>query len=114
LISDEERRFGATFRTEIDVVEWMGSELFVYFPVQGSASSHEEMVQLANELDLETGGGDESQVVARLDASSNAREGQEVELWLDARQIHLFDPETGENLTADVERLGDSAHGRSG
>ena len=36
-----------------------------------------------------------------------------VEIWLDARQIHLFDPETGDNLTADIERLGDSAHGAS-
>jgi multiple sugar transport system ATP-binding protein len=95
----------------VDVVEWMGSELFVYFPVHGSANAHGEMAQLANELDLETGGGDESQVVARLDAASNARENQEVEIWLDARQIHLFDPESGENLTADVERLGD--HTRS-
>ena len=104
-------RAGATFRTTVDVVEWMGSELFVYFPVHGSANAHGEMAQLANELDLETGGGDESQVVARLDAASDAREGQEVEIWLDARQIHLFDPETGENLTADVERLGDTARG---
>jgi multiple sugar transport system ATP-binding protein len=109
LVPDEERSAGATFRSTVDVVEWMGSELFVYFPVHGSASAHGEMAQLANELDLETGGGDESQVVARLDAASNAREGQEVEIWLDARQIHLFDPESGENLTADVERLGDTA-----
>jgi multiple sugar transport system ATP-binding protein len=114
LVPDEERRLGPTFRTQVDVVEWMGSELFVYFPVRGSANAHGEMAQLANELDLETGAGDESQVVARLDASSGAREGQEVEIWLDARQIHLFDPETGDNLTADIERLGDTAHGVSG
>jgi multiple sugar transport system ATP-binding protein len=114
LISDEERRFGPSFRTQVDVVEWMGSELFVYFPVRGSANAHSEMAQLANELDLETGGADESQVVARLDAASNAREGQEVEIWLDTRQVHLFDPETGENLTADVERLGDTARGANG
>jgi multiple sugar transport system ATP-binding protein len=113
LVSDEERSFGSIFRTNVDVVEWMGSELFVYFPVRGSANAHGEMAQLANELDLETGGGDESQVVARLDAASNAREGQDVEIWLDARQIHLFDPESGENLTADIERLGDHARTRS-
>jgi multiple sugar transport system ATP-binding protein len=114
LVPAEERQLGPTFRTQVDVVEWMGSELFVYFPVHGSANAHGEMAQLANELDLETGAGDESQVVARLDASSGAREGQEVEIWLDARQIHLFDPETGDNLTADIERLGDTAHGVSG
>jgi len=114
VMSDEDRQFGPTFRTQVDVVEWMGSELFVYFPVHGSANAHGEMAQLANELDLETGGEDESQVVARLDASSTAREGEEVEIWLDARQIHLFDPETGENLTCDIERLGDAAHGNAG
>jgi multiple sugar transport system ATP-binding protein len=111
LVSDEERSIGSTFRTTVDVVEWMGSELFVYFPVHGSANAGGEMAELANELDLETGGGDESQVVARLDSASNARESQEVELWVDPRQVHLFDPHTGENLTADVERLGDTAKG---
>ena len=112
LVAADERARGATFSSTIDVVEWMGSELFVYFPVHGSANAQGSMAELASELDLESGAGDESQVVARLDAASNARESHEVEIWLDARQVHLFDPETGENLTADLQRQGDRS--RSG
>jgi multiple sugar transport system ATP-binding protein len=42
-------------------------------------------------------------VVARLDPATRITEGENVELWLDARKLHVFDPSTGQNLT-----LGDS------
>jgi multiple sugar transport system ATP-binding protein len=38
-------------------------------------------------------------VVARLDAASSVKEGEEAELWVDASKLHLFDPETGNSLT---------------
>ena len=38
-----------------------------------------------------------------LDAASRIRGGRRAELWLDTRKLHLFDPETGENLTRDAE-----------
>jgi hypothetical protein len=44
------------------------------------------------------------QVTARLDAGSEAAEDQELEIWIDLDKIHVFDPESGENLT-----LGDAA-----
>jgi len=34
-----------------------------------------------------------------LDAESRVAEGSEAELWLDPSRMHLFDPESGENLT---------------
>ena len=37
-------------------------------------------------------------IVARIDPASQLKEGQEAELWLDARRILLFDPGTGANL----------------
>jgi multiple sugar transport system ATP-binding protein len=37
--------------------------------------------------------------VARLDAASRAREGQQVQLWFDPRTLHLFNPENGARLT---------------
>ena len=43
--------------------------------------------------------GDEGQITARLDAASKVRQGEELELWVDATKLHLFDPETGLNLT---------------
>ena len=40
----------------------------------------------------------EGTVVARLDAASQARRGEELELWVDSTKLHLFDPETGQSL----------------
>jgi multiple sugar transport system ATP-binding protein len=40
----------------------------------------------------------EGQVVARLDAASRVRRGEEAELWVDASKLHLFDPSTGRSL----------------
>ena len=52
------------------------------------------------------------QVTARLDAASEAKEDQELEFWLDLRRVHVFDPESGENLTVDTEEGGDEADRR--
>jgi multiple sugar transport system ATP-binding protein len=38
------------------------------------------------------------------------REGAEAQLWLDVRRIHLFDPETGDNLTLPADPLGSERH----
>jgi multiple sugar transport system ATP-binding protein len=90
------------FRTNVDVVESMGSELFVYFDVQGENIDASELAELAKDAGMEDlpsrGGG--QQVVARLDAASKARAGSEVELVLDTTGIKLFDPDGGRSLTA--------------
>jgi multiple sugar transport system ATP-binding protein len=90
------------FRTKVDVVESMGSELFVYYDVQGENIDASELAELAKDAGMEDlpshGGG--QQVVARLDAASKARAGGEVELVLDTSHIHLFDPDGGRSLTA--------------
>ena len=38
-----------------------------------------------------------------IDSASRIREGRDAEFWLDSRKVHVFDPETGENLTRDAE-----------
>jgi multiple sugar transport system ATP-binding protein len=44
-------------------------------------------------------------MVARFAANSQAKQGQEAELWFDSTQIQLFDPESGRSLLAgDRER----------
>jgi hypothetical protein len=34
-----------------------------------------------------------------IDAETQVTEGSDPELWLDPSRMHLFDPESGENLT---------------
>jgi multiple sugar transport system ATP-binding protein len=98
LVPAEDLPHGPRFKATIELVEWMGSELYVYFTVGGGAAASE----LDRHADLtpdDVRAGDEgTQVVARLERASQARQGEELELWLDARAIHLFDPDSGERL----------------
>ena len=90
------------FTAKIDVVESMGSELYVYFEVQHEGVQSSELQELAADSGMEElpshGGG--QQIVARLEAQSQAKAGGEVELGLDTSKIKLFDPDGGRNLTA--------------
>ncbi len=97
LVQDAER--GITFTAKIDVLESMGSEFYAYFNVESERVSSRELEELANDAgaaDLPSQEG--SQVVARLEAASRVRQGQEAELWFNSEHLHLFDPETGQSL----------------
>ncbi|HMS47820.1 ABC transporter ATP-binding protein [Candidatus Microthrix sp.] len=96
---DDHLRFTAT----IDVVEWMGSELYAHFQTEGAQS--DELEELAEELDQPAlGAGDRAEMVARLDANSKAAEGEELEMVVDSDRVVLFDAETGANLFVDDQR----------
>jgi multiple sugar transport system ATP-binding protein len=102
LVSREVRERGATFKTTIDVLEWMGAELYAHFSIERQGIESEELAELAaaaGAADVPSSGGDEERIVARLDSASQAREGKEIELFLDLSKLHLFDPETGRNIT---------------
>jgi multiple sugar transport system ATP-binding protein len=91
---------GITFRAKIEVLESMGSELYAYFPVESEGIESDQLDELAEDAGAsEVPGGGSDQVVARLDAASGVKEGEEAELWVDARTLHLFDPSSGESLT---------------
>jgi multiple sugar transport system ATP-binding protein len=90
------------FRAKADVVESMGSELYLYFDVKGHVVESADLQELAADAHMEDlpRHGDAQQVVARLSAESKASPGAEVELSLDTTQIKLFDPDSGRSLTA--------------
>jgi multiple sugar transport system ATP-binding protein len=98
LVNEADLAAGVRFRAAIDVIEWMGSELYVYFPVRAGGAG-----QAVGQVSAELGSPELPQsddiVTARLDAASRVREGREAELWLDARRILLFDPDSGAHLT---------------
>ena len=99
LVSADARSSGVTFRATVDVVESLGSDVFVHFAKeleQGVDSAElRELAQDSGRAGVE-GSGDE--VVARIDAATRIREGDDVELWADTRSMHVFDPATGKNL----------------
>jgi multiple sugar transport system ATP-binding protein len=91
------------FRTKVDVVESMGSELYVYFDVEAGDVDSAELTELAADAgmeDLPRHGDGAQQVVARLSAESKASPGSEVELSVDTSQIKLFETDSGRSMTA--------------
>ena len=96
-VIDEERAAdGSTFTATIDVVEWLGNEAFGYIPYDAPPEVEAQLEELAKDLDSEAL---RTQLIVALDSSSRVRDGEEAELHVDSRRMHLFDPATGENLT---------------
>ncbi len=101
LVPAEIRARGITFKTTIDVLESIGSDVYVYF-----ARGHDMQVNAAelDELAADSGatdaGADLDTMTARLDVATKIREGADAELWADGAAIHVFDPATGRNLSA--------------
>jgi len=87
---------GATFKSKVDVVEWLGSELYVHFQV-GQDTNVAELADVSDLGTVEVPGAS-GDVVARIDPASNLKKGDEAELWLDVRRLLLFDPASGRNL----------------
>ena len=63
-----------SFYADVEVVEPMGSEIYLYL------------------------GFEENELVARVDADSNAKVGDKVKLGIDYNKIHMFDAETEEAI----------------
>src|SRR3954469_25691090 len=90
------------FKTKVQVVESMGSELYAYFDVDAQAQS-DQLSELAKDVGMEDlpthGEGNQTQVVAGLAPPSRAAAGQEADLVLETSEIKLFDPTDGSSLT---------------
>jgi multiple sugar transport system ATP-binding protein len=98
LVEPAKRDSGVTFRATVDVVEWLGNEQFAYIPYEAPHELESELHELERELDSERM---RSQLVVALDPTSRIGNSTEAELWFDPRTTHLFDPESGDNLTLD-------------
>jgi multiple sugar transport system ATP-binding protein len=100
LVSPDNRQYGITFRAKIDVYESLGSDVFVYFTRElGRGVNSAELEELAQDAGRADSGGTGETIAARLDAATRIGEGQDAELWVDARPMHIFDPASGRNLS---------------
>jgi multiple sugar transport system ATP-binding protein len=99
-VDDAKLPYGSVFDTEFTHTEWLGNQQYGYIRYRPDDAVQAKLNELARDLD-----GDEMQpqLVVALDASSRIRGGSPGRIWLDTRRMHVFDPETGENLTRDVE-----------
>lgn len=83
----------------MEVLESLGSDVFVYFTAEGGPATTTELEELAADSGLRDTGADTHNIVARLGAATRAREGAPIELRVDMSKAHVFDPATGANLT---------------
>jgi multiple sugar transport system ATP-binding protein len=101
VVDSEARNHGVTFKAKLDLIEALGAEYYAYFHLEGTRVESEHLSEVAADAGLSevpsAQAGDTS-LVARLNEMSEIREGDEIELWLDTRRLHLFDPDSGENL----------------
>ncbi len=100
---------GVRFTATIDLLESMGSEFYAYFEVQSEAISSQHLDELAADAGGDDLSSDANQIVARLDAASTVKQGQESELFFESEKLHLFDPESGASLRAQRAQGGGDA-----
>ncbi|MEO9248505.1 sn-glycerol-3-phosphate ABC transporter ATP-binding protein UgpC [Citricoccus nitrophenolicus] len=100
LVDESKMSKGSVFTAELSHLEWLGHEQYGYIEFEPDEKVRRLLSDLAAEMDA-----DElrPQVVTTLSAESRVRPGRPTELWVDTSRVHIFDPESGENLTRDAE-----------
>src|SRR4029077_14469165 len=114
LVPAENRNYGITFPATIDVVESLGSEKYVYFSKELGSVETAELAELARDSGRSDTGSSAETVVARIDPATRITEGQDAELWVDVRSVHVFDPATGKNITREDSGSPDARTGSAG
>jgi ABC-type sugar transport systems, ATPase components len=98
------RAGGSTISATTDIRENLGSEVLIHFGVGGAAVRGEDVKAAVGEEALEATTEQArrhgSLFTARISRESSAREGERVELAVDTKRLHFFDPETGEAIRA--------------
>jgi multiple sugar transport system ATP-binding protein len=86
----------------VGLTEALGSEIMVHFSIEASQATTEEMRELAKDVGderaiaaLDEGSSPSATLVGRFGARSRVRMGEPVDVAVDSRALHFFDPETG-------------------
>jgi multiple sugar transport system ATP-binding protein len=90
---------GRTITAPLDIREDMGSEVFGHFPVAAPPpivdAVAEALGREAVAAEAEAARRGRRRFVARLDRATRAQEGERVQLAVETRRLHFFDPATG-------------------
>ncbi|MCW2830110.1 MAG: transporter [Aeromicrobium sp.] len=84
------------FTTRIDDVEWRGSSQFAYLGYEIEPEVEELLGEVEDLLEFDLF---QNFLVAELAAESTLRPGMSIRVVIPRQRVHVFDPETGENLT---------------
>jgi len=93
------RNGGDVLSVEVDIREDMGAEVFVHFSVDAESVATAEVLEAMEEEDVAGAVHERMRrgvpFIARLERATRAREGERIDLVVDTRRLHFFDPETG-------------------
>jgi multiple sugar transport system ATP-binding protein len=93
------RNGGGRLKVEVDIREDMGSEVFAHFAVDAQPVETQEVLEAMEEEDVPEAVRERMRrgvpFIARLERGTAAKEGAPLELAVDTRRLHFFDPETG-------------------
>jgi multiple sugar transport system ATP-binding protein len=97
-----ERRIKGT----VGLREALGSEIMVHLDVDAPRAQTEEVRELAEDVGAEAlhgnHEGEHSTVVGRFSARSRVKTGEPIEVAVDTRSLHFFDPQTGLGIYAET------------
>jgi multiple sugar transport system ATP-binding protein len=87
---------------KVTLTEALGSEIMVHFAIEANQAATEEIAELAKDVgdervvqQLAEGGAPTVGFVGRFGARSRVKIGEAIEVAVDERALHFFDPETG-------------------
>ena len=87
---------------KVTLTEALGSEIMVHFTIEATQAATEEMRELAKDVgdervvaQLDEGATSTAGFVGRFGARSRVKTGDQIEVAVDSRALHFFDPETG-------------------
>jgi len=89
-------------RGDATLTEALGSEIMVHFTIEGKQAVTEDVLELQEDVGEDrspapehAGDGDMATLVGRFGSRSRVRHGDQIEVAVDSRSLHFFDPETG-------------------
>jgi multiple sugar transport system ATP-binding protein len=104
----EEGREDQRMRGKVTLTEALGSEVMVHFKVDAPPAQTEDVKELAKDAgteglsELNQEGG--ATMVGRFGARSRVKVGDEIDVAVDTRALHFFEPESGLGIYDQTER----------
>jgi multiple sugar transport system ATP-binding protein len=99
---------GHRLQGNVELTEALGSEIMVHFSVDATPALTEDVKELAEDVgdDRAAEAKPHSTLVGRFGARSAVRIGETIEVAVDTRALHFFDPETGLGIYDDSSTKG--------
>jgi multiple sugar transport system ATP-binding protein len=104
----EDAPAGPRLRGTMTLREALGSEVMAHFTVDARPAVTEHVRELADDAgtEVEEAGAAETTMVGRFGARSRAHEGDPVEVAVDTRALHFFEPDSGAGIYDDETTKG--------